>query len=149
MIDEISGSISASMMGGMQSPQQMSGSQRSLVQNTLAKFDANNLSAEEIKSINKTFRSEGIRPSAELKAEIETAGFDVEAMRSAGGPRGVGNPPPPPPPEQEDEESLSTFLELLEEYQDRKLDEKALQEIKDKWLEAGNSVGNSFVSITV
>ena len=71
-------------------------------------------------------------------------------MRSATGPRGVGNPPPPPPKqEDEDKEMLSTFLELLEEYQDQKLDEKALQEIKDKWLEAGNSVGNSFVSITV
>jgi len=59
------------------------------------------------------------------------------------------NPPPLPPPKQEDEDSLFTFLELLEEYRDQKPDEKALQEIKDKWLEAGNSVGNSFVSITV
>ena len=150
MIDAISGSISSSMLGGMQSPQQMSGSQRGLVQNTLAKFDANNLSAANIKSIQKTFRSEGIRPSAELKAEIEAAGFDVEAMRSGVGPRGVGDPPPPPPPKQKDEdkEMLSTFLELLEEYQDQKIDEKALQELKDKWLEIGNSVGDSFVSIT-
>jgi len=61
--------------------------------------------------------------------------------------KGVGNPPPPPMPKQED--SLSTFLELLEEYQDQKLDERALQGIKDKWLEASNSVGNSFISITV
>jgi hypothetical protein len=108
------------------------------------------LSAANIKSIQKTFRSEGIRPSAELKAEIEAAGFDVEAMRSGVGPRGVGDPPPPPPPKQEDEdkEMLSTFLELLEEYQDQKIDEKALQELKDKWLEIGNSVGDSFVSIT-
>jgi len=149
MIDEISGAISASMMGGIQPPQQMSDSQRNTVKKTLASFDANNLSAEDIKSIHKTFRSEGIRPSAELKAEIEAAGFDTKAMRSAGGTRGVGHSPPPPPPKQEDEESLSTFLELLEEYQDQKLDEKTLQEIKDKWLEAGNSVGNSFVSITV
>jgi hypothetical protein len=116
----------------------MSGSQRGLVQNTLAKFDANNLSAADIKFIQKTFRFEGIRPSAELKAEIKAAGFDLEAMRSATGPRGVGNPPPPPPKqEDEDKEMLSTFLELLEEYQDQ----------KDKWLEIGNSVGDSFVSI--
>jgi hypothetical protein len=148
MIDAISGSISSSMLGGMQSPQQMSGSQRGLVQNTLAKFDANNLSAANIESIQKTFRSEGIRPSAELKAEIEAAGFDVEAMRSGVGPRGVGDPPPPPKQKDEDKEMLSTFLELLEEYQDQKIDEKALQELKDKWLEIGNSVGDSFVSIT-
>jgi hypothetical protein len=147
VIDEISGSISASMIGGMQAPQQMSDSQRSTVQKTLASFDANNLSAEDIKSIHKTFRSEGIRPSAGLKAEIEAAGFDTQALRSAGGTRGVGHLPPPA--KREDEEMLATFLELLEEYQDQKLDEKALQEIKDKWLEAGNSVGNSFVSITV
>ena len=145
MIDEISGAISASMMGGMQPPQQMSDFQRNTVQKTLASFDANNLSPEDINSIRKTFRSEGIRPSAELKAEIEAAGFDIQAMRSSGGTRGVGHLPPPPPPKQEDEETLATFLELLEEYQDQKLDEKALQEIKDKWLEAGNSVGNSFV----
>ena len=149
MIDEISGSISASMMGGIQPPQQMSDSQRNTVQKTLASFDANNLSAGDIKSIHKIFRSEGIRPSAELKAEIEAAGFDTQAMRSVGGTRGVGHLPPPPPPKQEDEETLATFLELLEEYQDQKLDEQALQEIKDKWLEAGNSVGNSFISITV
>lgn len=51
-------------------------------------------------------------------------------MRSAGGTRGVGHAPPPPPPKQEDEETLVTFLELLEEYQDQKLDQQALQEIK-------------------
>jgi len=117
MIDEISGSISASMMGGIQPPQQMSDSQRNTVQKTLASFDANNLSAEGIKSIHKTFKSEGIRPSAELKAEIEAAGFDAEAMRSTGSPRGVSHPPP----KQDDEKSLSTFLELLGEYQDQNL----------------------------
>ena len=53
MIDEISGAISASMMGGMQPPQQMSDFQRNTVQKTLASFDANNLSAENIKSIHK------------------------------------------------------------------------------------------------
>jgi hypothetical protein len=47
------------------------------------------------------------------------------------------------------QKTLATFFELLEEYKDQKPDEKALQEIKEKWLEAGNSVGNSFVSITV
>ena len=150
MIDEISGSISASMMGGIQPPQQMSDSQRNTVQKTLASFDANNLSAVDIKSILKTFRSEGIRPSAELKAEIEAAGFDTQAMRSVAlDARGVGHLPPPPPPKQEDDETLASFLELLEEYQNQKLDKQALQEIKDKWLEAGNSVGNSFISITV
>ena len=67
MIDEISDSISASMMGGIQPPLHMSNSQRSTVQKTLVSFDANNLSAEGIKSIHKTFNSEGIRPSAELR----------------------------------------------------------------------------------
>ena len=71
MIDEISGPISASMMGGIQPPQPMSDSHRSTVQKTLASSDANNLSSENINSIRKTFRSKGIRPSAELKAEIE------------------------------------------------------------------------------
>ena len=127
MIDEISGAISASMMGGIQPPQQMSDSQRSTIQKTLASFDANNLSAADIKSIHKTFRSEGIRPSAELKVEIEAAGFDAEVMSSVGGPRGVDDPPPPPPPKQEDEETLATFFELLEEYRDQKPDEKTLE----------------------
>jgi hypothetical protein len=98
----------------------------------LASFDANNLSAEDIKSIHKIFKSENIRPNAGLKAEIE-----------AGGPRGVGNSPPPPPPTKED--LLSTFLKPIEEYRDQKPGEKAIQKINDKWLEAGNSVGNSFV----
>ena len=66
-------------------------------------------------------------------------------MRSTSSPRGVGHPPP----KQEDEKSLSIFLEFLGEYQDQKLDDNALQGIKDARLEAGNSVGNSFISITV
>ena len=71
MIDEISGSISASMMGGIQPPQQMSDSQRNTVQKTLASFDANNLSAEDIKSIHNTFRSQGIGLVLSLKLRLK------------------------------------------------------------------------------
>jgi hypothetical protein len=52
-----------------------------------------------------------------LRLRSKPAGLDAEAMRSTGSPRGVSHPPP----KQDDEKLLSTFLELLGEYQDQNL----------------------------
>ncbi|HEY9075849.1 MAG TPA: hypothetical protein VIO61_04860 [Anaerolineaceae bacterium] len=63
------------------------------IQDILAQYDPENVSAEDAKAIFKAFRDAGIRPGAGMKEAIEAAGFDAEALRAQ------GMPEPPPPPE--------------------------------------------------
>ena len=102
MVDQISGSSSLALRPI--EPQRLTGSQRSSVQDILADFDAEEVSEADAVAIREKFRAEGIRPSADLRSEIEAAGFDVDDLRPPGGPGGAGGPggghhgPPPPPP---------------------------------------------------
>ena len=50
-------------------------------QEILSEYDSENLSKRDIKSINDAFVAKGIRPSADLKSEIEAAGFDPEVLK--------------------------------------------------------------------
>ena len=105
MVDQISGSSSLALRPI--EPQRLTGSQRSSVQDILADFDAEEVSEADAVAIREKFRAEGIRPSADLRSEIEAAGFDVDDLRPPGGPGGAGGPggghhgPPPPPPPDE------------------------------------------------
>jgi hypothetical protein len=132
----------------------MSESQKGTVQRILTEYNSENLSAVDAQSINEAFRAEGIRPSADLKSEIEAAGFDVSALRPSGSQVGMGNdgPPPPPPQGYKDESALDALIKILKEseYQAEILDKNALQEISEKFREAGFSSSNkSLISIAV
>jgi len=146
MLEAISGAVSSySRPSG---PPQLSESQRSSVQSTLSKYDAGNLSAEDARAINEAFKAEGIRPSRDLKETIKAAGFDAQALKSQGGPKGAGGPPPPPPPSDE-EDVVSALLEILEAYEDQTLDQDMIAEVQAKLQEAGYPPRDSYLELSV
>jgi len=145
MLEIISGSVSN--YGRAFAPPSLSDSQKTSVNNILADFDSEAISDADIEAIHEAFRVEGIRPSADLRSAIEAAGFDAEALRPSGGPKGADGPPSPPPPS--DEDAVSALIEILEDYEDQTLDEAALSQIQDRFQEAGYTPRQSFIGIDV
>lgn len=103
----------------------LSSEQLQLVADTLKKYDPNSLSSEDKKAINTAFSEAGIRPSAELKAAITSAGFKAEDLKPSDSTqvqRGNRPPPPPPPPKS---------TETTETTDDSDVDVTLLQSLKD------------------
>ena len=96
----------------MQRPQAepLTSEQTELMNETLAQFDPENLTAEDAQSIMQTFMDAGIQPGQEMEAIMAEAGFDAAEVGELGRPEGERPPGPPPPPpsgnslEQVDEE---------------------------------------------
>jgi len=80
-------------VGQLFGPPQLSASQRMATQEILSEYDSENLSKSDIKSINSAFVAKGIRPSADLKSEIEAAGFDPEVLKPLEAPKLRGGSP--------------------------------------------------------
>ena len=96
-------SVSSGMMP-MPSHQQtngasLSGDQKQLISDTLSKFDANNLTESDAKSIAATFSDAGIRPGKDMAEAMAASGFDARTVGEMAGaqlpPRGgsMGQPP--------------------------------------------------------
>lgn len=149
MIGPVSSSIAS--VGQSYQSQKLTGDQNKLIEELLSDYDSGNLSDSDIQAINDTFREQGIVPSGDLKTAIEAAGFDPSELkppRGARGPGGAGgHHPPPPPPTESSEETVNAFLELLSEYEGETLDANNLQEIQEKWTQAGYSTSGSFISV--
>ena len=112
--------------------------QQQLISDTLAQFDANNLSQADAQTIVKTFSEAGIQPGEALRLAMEDAGFDAKTVGDAAGLQ----PPPPqggPHPGSEganlDEDTLEELYALLDQYyaKDSTDDDKAnlLESISD------------------
>ena len=111
----------------MQRPQAepLTSEQTELMNETLAQFDPENLTAEDAQSIMQTFMDAGIQPGQEMEAIMAEAGFDAAEVGELGRPEGerpLGPPPPPPSGnslEQVDTEEVVSYLdELLAQYSD-------------------------------
>ena len=70
----------------------LSQGQQQVISETLSRFDSANLSAADVNEVVSTFRSNNIRPSAELADFIQQQGFDVEQFA----PNTANRPTPPP-----------------------------------------------------
>jgi len=139
-------------VGQSYQPQKLSSDQNKLIEELLSDYDSGSLSDSDIQAINDTFREQGIVPSGDLKTAIEAAGFDpaeLKPPKDARGPGGAGghHPPPPPPPTESSEETINAFLELLSEYEGETLNANNLQDIQEKWTQAGYSTSGSFISV--
>lgn len=124
--------------------------QKSTVQDILSQYDSENLSDDDIASIQEQLEEAGIRPSPELGSVIEEAGFDAEAFKPSGPPP-EGPPPGPPPGEESEslvsEEGLQTLADILEEYDVENLSEEDVSAIQEKLAEAGYSGQGSVVNV--
>jgi hypothetical protein len=134
----------------------LSDDQKSSIADILSKYDPENLSEEDVEAIKDELKEAGVRPSAELKAAIEEAGFDAEAFRPSGPPPGgpgqAGGPPPGPPPggesEEASEETLKTIASIFEEYDLENLNEDDLDEIQQRLQEARISLPGAVINQT-
>lgn len=95
MMSSIQGSGSMGGIGSFPPPppsRPLTDDQTSLVQATLADYDAETLTTEDARTILDTFRQAGIRPGKELRQAIQDAGFDekqlLELARPEGAPEG-------------------------------------------------------------
>jgi hypothetical protein len=146
MIDSISGANSM-LIARPEQNEKLSVDQRTVVASTLANYNVKNLSVNDKIKIREAFRAEGIRPSADLKAAVESIDFDAREIR---GNEESGERPPPPPKVSNHESSLNSILEILANYEDEILSSDDLSEIRTKWLEAGgNQNSMNYVSLEV
>ncbi|MEI8644896.1 hypothetical protein P4S60_04475 [Pseudoalteromonas sp. Hal040] len=139
----------------MQRPQAepITSEQTELMNETLAQFDPENLTAEDAQSIMQTFMDAGIQPGQEMEAIMAEAGFDAAEVGELGRPEGERPPGPPPPSgnslEQVDTEEVVSYLdELLAQYSDQlgEEDKEAiLASVQEKF---GLSEGDSLLSVT-
>lgn len=138
----------------MQRPQAepLTSEQTELMNETLAQFDPENLTAEDAQSIMQTFMDAGIQPGQEMEAIMAEAGFDAAEVGELGRPEGERPPGPPPSGnslEQVDSEEVVSYLdELLAQYSDQlgEEDKEAiLASVQEKF---GLSEGDSLLSVT-
>lgn len=115
MVNGISGNSSMQAMMPPQQSQQskLTTEQSQLIEDTLAEFDPDTLSATDAQSIVETFKEAGIQPGAALEQAMSDAGFDARAVGDLAGLGQGGNPPPPPQGEASMSQSLNIDDDVL------------------------------------
>lgn len=91
-----SSGLSATQMGQRHSS--LSQEQRQLIEETLAKYDAQNLTSPDASAIVEIFSEAGIQPGRAMAEVMAEFGFDARSvgdMAGIGPARGEGPPPPP------------------------------------------------------
>jgi hypothetical protein len=83
MVSSIQGLGAMRPMGGMQAPQPLSDEQKAKVKDLLSEYDPENLTADDAKSLFKSFQDAGIKGPG-LREAIKEAGFDPEEVWSLG-----------------------------------------------------------------
>ena len=150
MINSISGSSASFISQQSSQASKLTTEQSDFVKETLAEFDAENLSAEDAQSIQAAFKEQGIEPTKELADLMSELEFDAKSIGDAG--RVEGQRPPPPPQnslESVDTDEVVSYLdELLTEYSSQLSDEdkeSILASVQEKF---GLSEGDSLVNVT-
>ncbi|CAM2991081.1 hypothetical protein PAT01_07790 [Pseudoalteromonas atlantica] len=122
--------------------------QTEFVKETLAEFDAQNLSTEDAQSIQAAFEEQGISPTKELADLMSELDFDAKSIGDAGRPEGQ-RPPPQNSLESVDTDEVVSYLdELLTEYSSQLSDEdkeSILSSVQEKF---GLSEGDSLLNVT-
>ncbi|MEP0357092.1 hypothetical protein [Paraglaciecola sp.] len=128
--------------------------QTSLIEETLASYDADNLTESDAASIVEAFSDAGIAPSSAFADKLAEVGFDAKEI---GGLAGIGSaesgqrPPPPPPADSSSSLDLTDAVDYLETL----FEEKAETETDNSSITAqlaerfGLADGESLINITV
>ncbi|MBH0089175.1 hypothetical protein [Pseudoalteromonas sp. NSLLW218] len=150
MINSISGSSASFISQQSSQASKLTTEQSDFVKETLAEFNAENLSAEDAQSIQAAFKEQGIEPTKELADLMSELEFDAKSIGDAG--RVEGQRPPPPTQnslESVDTDEVVSYLdELLTEYSSQLSDEdkeSILASVQEKF---GLSEGDSLLNVT-
>lgn len=156
MINSINSSSASFMSQQSSQAAKLTTEQSDFVKETLAEFDAENLTEENAQSIQAAFKEQGIEPTKELADLMSELEFDAKSIGDAGRVEGQRPPPPPPPPpppqnslESVDTDEVVSYLdELLTEYSSQLSDEDKeliLASVQEKF---GLSEGDSLLNVT-
>lgn len=108
--------------------QKLTAEQQTLISDTLAEFDAENLSEADALSIVETLSAAGIEPGAGLEAAVSDLGFDLKTIAELAGAGGDRAAPPPP----QSMEEISSMASYLTELLDEKLASSGVSELSDQ-----------------
>ena len=121
----------------------------SLISETLANYDADNLSQADAAEIVDTFSQAGINPSMAFAEALADSGFDAKNLGDLAG-VGKGNRPPPPDSGNQATSSsvaLSSIVDYLDELQesDTTSDSSLASSLSEKF---GLAQGQSLIDVT-
>jgi hypothetical protein len=88
MVDSISSFGSTASMGAFPGPKALTDEQKAKVKDILSKYDPNNLTDADAKSIMDAFKEAGIQPSKDLQDTIKADGFGSSKLSSMLKPHG-------------------------------------------------------------
>jgi len=107
------------------SVQALSSEQMTVIEETLAQFDADSLNSTDALSIVESFSEAGITPGKALEDAMSVAGFDARSVGELARGENAGQSMPPPPRAEGDvqalnisDDQLSELSELLTSYYD-------------------------------
>lgn len=152
MVSGISGIGSGMGMGMPQNVTELTDEQKEKLQEILEKYDAENMTAEDVEALFKETREAGIPPGEGLKEAMETAGFDLSEIRGKSG----ENAPPPPPPmgmgqasTKADISTLQSLQSILSQYDLSNLTSEEESELFTKLSESGLTNSGYLVNLGV
>ena len=151
MISSVNSGMSMPPPPPSSSQQELSEEQQTLISDTLAEFDPDNLTAADASSIVETFSEAGIQPGKELETALSDWGVDGKTLGDLANVEGAGGnmPPPPPPPSQSSSEisEMASYLdELFEAKGDTEISDEEMQAIYSQVMEKfGIEEGDSLI----
>lgn len=127
--------------------------QASLIEETLAGYDADNLTEGDAASIVEAFAEAGIAPSGAFADKLAEVGFDAKEIGSLAGvePSEGSRPPPPPPADSSSSLDLTDAVDYLETlFEEKEETETDNSSITAQLAERfGLAEGESLINITV
>lgn len=113
--------------------QSLTDEQKTLISDTLAQYDAENLTESDAQSIIAAFSEAGIHPSREMEEAMSELGFEAREIGELAGFDGRQGPPPPPPSgNQQSDEQISQLVDYLSEAIEEKLSGTDVTELSDE-----------------
>ena len=140
-------SISASSMTGFSQRPQWGGDykineqQKTQLDEILARYDPENMTEEDMRSMLEEIRAAGIRPGEDLKNSLESAGFELPRPPA-------GGPPPMPPGDASGVQSQQPqfLLDFIEKLKEGNVTESDIQTFLETLKNQGEELKGFFVN---
>ncbi|ALQ07521.1 hypothetical protein D172_005215 [Pseudoalteromonas sp. Bsw20308] len=146
MINNIGSSSASFVPQQSNQAEKLTTEQSDFIKETLAQFDAENLTSDDAQSIQAAFKEQGIAPTKELADLMGELEFDAKSIGDAG--RAEGQRPQNSLESVDTDEVVSYLDELLTEYSNQLSDEdkeSILASVQEKF---GLSEGDSLLNVT-
>lgn len=128
MVQSISGSSSYQFQNQINSERILTGDQKELLEEILAKYDSDNMTSDSMKAMMEEIKATGITPSKDLRETMDAAGFKP--------PEKPGGPPP-----EELSDSSKDFPQYLLDFIEKKESGEVTQSDIDTLIESLTKAG--------